>query len=160
MKTIWKQKGLNTRSYKLDGQLVNFNALMEVKTGDKKQTENEIRSYIVEGLQQQKEVLKGKLLDVVVVAYVPKHRYFSSRNCARDVDNILKVVIDSLVKPRNDPSDTRYLLEDDSCIVRVLGYKLPKEDDQNYDTNELQIVIREHNPEKQMVLGESGNDVI
>lgn len=94
--------------------------------------------------------LRGKLLDIAIVAKVNKQRMET-----QDLDNIAKIVLDSLKK--NDKLDFKrdtFLFKDDSQVVRLLVYKMPREEDELYSTDELVISFREHDSKKQMILVE------
>jgi Holliday junction resolvase RusA-like endonuclease len=127
--------------------------LITLKTG--KPNKNETAKKIKTNLENWMEnvgfdELRGKLLDIAIVAKVNKQRME-----AQDLDNIAKIVLDSLKK--NDKLDFKrdtFLFKDDSQVVRLLVYKMPREEDELYSTDELVISFREHDSKKQMILVE------
>ncbi|AEA46856.1 hypothetical protein Arcve_0841 [Archaeoglobus veneficus SNP6] len=94
------------------------------------------------------EEIRKAQLDVAIVAFVPKSRVKN-----QDVDNISKIVLDTLKKDKQDPSSP-YLFVDDSQVVRLLVYKKPCEAIEGYETSTLIISFRKHDPSKQMILVE------
>jgi hypothetical protein len=81
---------------------------------------------------------------VVEVIYLDAQR-FKTQDC----DNIAHLVLNSLKK--EDESDD-FLFEDDRQIVRLLVYKLEAKKDEEFETNQIIISFRKHNPNKQMLL--------
>ncbi len=90
--------------------------------------------------------IRDELLDIAIVFYLN-----TSRMKRQDVDNLAKVVLDGLQRDKSEP-ELPYLFADDSQVVRLLLYKIRKTDDEHYDTDQLYISVRKHNPKKQMVL--------
>ena len=92
--------------------------------------------------------LRNEKLDLAIVAIINKQRMKR-----QDVDNVLKVVLDALKK--NDKLNFKkdaFLFYDDSQIVRVLVQKVERVEDPNYETDQLVISFRKHDPNKQMIL--------
>lgn len=93
-------------------------------------------------------------LDLAIVAKVDKQRMKR-----QDVDNIAKVVLDALRKNKEvDSKEDVFLFYDDSQIARLLVWKIPREEDERYDTDGLVISFRIHDPHKQMLLA-SGDEI-
>ena len=91
---------------------------------------------------------RDKKLDLAIVAMVNKDRMNH-----QDVDNLSKQVLDALKKPKDGKSKVEgYLFNDDCQVVRLLVYKLLREDDERYDTDEISISFREYDPSRQMIL--------
>lgn len=130
-----------------------FNSdLITIKTGTKRNRAKTIRT-IREDLSDWMgnpgfETLRGKLLDLAIVVQVNKQRM-----AQQDLDNIAKITMDTLKKPEK-PKDMAYLFNKDSQVVRLLLYKLPRFEHSVYQTDEMTISFREHNPEKEMILEE------
>ncbi|WP_332247735.1 RusA family crossover junction endodeoxyribonuclease [Archaeoglobus veneficus] len=124
---------------------------MVIKTSNKTKKEiiKEIKTNLKSWMENPlfEEIRKAQL-DVAIVAFVPKSRVKN-----QDVDNISKIVLDTLKKDKQDPSSP-YLFVDDSQVVRLLVYKKPCEAIEGYETSTLIISFRKHDPSKQMILVE------
>ena len=72
-----------------------------------------------------------------------------SRLKRQDADNIAKVICDALKKRKGDD---RFLLNDDSQIVRLLVWKILRVEDQLYHTDSYDISFRVHDRNKPMKL--------
>jgi Holliday junction resolvase RusA-like endonuclease len=141
----------NCLKVKLDGSIAVFSDLITVKTGKINKTETikmiktNLESWIKNPLFNE---FRNEKLDLAVIAIVNKQRMKK-----QDVDNVLKVVLDALKK--NDKLNFKkdaFLFYDDSQIVRVLVQKVERVEDLNYETDQLVISFRKHNPNKQMIL--------
>ena len=129
--------------------------LIEIKTSKKEESMRELRINI-EGLIKKFGNFKNKEIDLAIVVYISE-----SRMKTQDVDNITKIVMDSIQRPHprsklyNEFSKRPYLLEDDSQVQRLLVYKMEKKDtsDKRVDTDSVAISFREHDPKKEMMLG-------
>lgn len=158
----------------LEGSKGSANDLIEIKTG--KKNRNKTKLDLITNIENWMKArafdkIKDKYIDLAIVAYVSKKRMKT-----QDVDNIAKLVIDSL----NQDSLMRfknslirrygkcekanlgevYLLKNDSQIRRLLVYKIEKTEVETktrkrvdkYDTDSVIISFREHNPKKEMTL--------
>lgn len=130
-----------------EGERIAHSYLIAVKTSERAETIRKIREGII--TPQNKEFMVGKLLDVAIVVHVNKQRYDS-----QDVDNVAKVVLDALKKNKNFP-DESYLFGDDSHVIRLLVQKVKRTEDNESETDQLSISIREHNSEKDMKIVKS-----
>jgi len=92
------------------------------------------------------EKFRSRKIDLAIILYLDKKRYNS-----QDLDNISKIVLDSLQKDIKN-INTPYLIENDSQIVRLLLYKLPRTELKNINSNSLVISFRLHDPKKDMLL--------
>jgi Holliday junction resolvase RusA-like endonuclease len=145
-----KSKTANSANLRLEDAMGASNILMEVCTSKKAESEEGIIRNIREWMENNKfEGIRDKELDVSILIYVNKQRY-----AWQDVDNISKVVLDAI---SNDKEKTKsaYLLEDDKQVIRLLAYKLMREEIPGMDTDEVRLSFRVHNPSKQMVLVDS-----
>ena len=136
---------------KLDGAIGICSDLITVKTGKIKRNatiqkikinfENWVKNKNFDGFRKE-------LLDLAIVAKVNKQRMNK-----QDLDNLAKVVLDALKKdPKSDFKPEAFLFFDDAQIVRLLVYKIPREEDDRYDTDGLIISFRKHAPEREMEL--------
>ena len=124
--------------------------LIATKTGvDKKKTMESIKKNLASWMENEDfNRFRSERLDLAIVARVDKQRMKQ-----QDVDNIAKVVLDAL--KRNKKVGFKrdvFLFYDDSQVVRLLAYKIPREEDKMYDTDRLDISFRIHDPQKQMKL--------
>lgn len=132
----------------LEGDLVILHGdLNEVITGDKKSTIKELRgSLSIDKDHPNLKQLQKEKLDVSIVAYLQKSSYLM-----QDVDNIAKVVLDALKKPKIDDG-LPYFFEDDNQVARLLVYKKERKEDSESSTCQLSISMRAHDPTKEMDL--------
>ena len=133
----------------LEGSRGASNTLLEVKTNkrSKKEIENKLRINLDHWLKNKNfDNLRKLKFDLAIIIYVNQIRFNK-----QDLDNIAKVVLDSLKKSRNEPK-APFLFEDDSQIIRLLLYKIRKSDIEESKTDSIVISFREHNPKKQMIL--------
>lgn len=127
-----------------------YGDLVEIATGTKKRKEtiNTLRGDLAEWMKNAHfNPIRGKMLDIGIVAYVNKQRMNM-----QDVDNIAKVVLDSLKRPRNEKNETRWLFDDDAQVMRLIIQKIQQETINGVKTDQAFISFREHDPEKQMIL--------
>lgn len=120
--------------------------LIVVKSSKKKEVEKEIRTSLKSWMNNPEfENIKEKPIDLFIASFVNEQR-----NKRQDVDNIAKVVLDSIKKSKN--LNEPYLINDDSQVIRLLIQKIRKIDFKGYETESLIISFREHDPNKQMIL--------
>ncbi|MGV8131658.1 MAG: RusA family crossover junction endodeoxyribonuclease [Candidatus Pacearchaeota archaeon] len=131
----------------LGGKVIMHGVLSEVLTNNKKATIEELRKELnmTERTREPLDLSKDKL-DVAIVVYLQKSNYQ-----IQDVDNLAKVIIDSLKKPKL-PDGNPYFFEDDNQIVRLLVYKLERKENENANTCQISISIRKHDPKQEMEL--------
>lgn len=121
--------------------------LIDIHTTKRSEMIKKIRENL--SIHKSPEHLKKALLDVAIVLHVRKGRYKT-----QDLDNIAKIVVDALEKPK-DPNDKfPYLYENDNQIIRLLLYKIQRKDQLDAETSQLSISARKHNPHKNMILRE------
>ena len=151
MKTGRISKIPNGLKVNLEGSIGGFSDLVTVKTGKINKTETikmiktNLESWMKNPLFNE---FRNEKLDLAVIAIVSKQRMKK-----QDADNVLKVVLDALKK--NDKLNFKkdaFLFYDDSQIVRVLVQKVERVEDPNYETDQLVISFRKHDPNKQMIL--------
>ena len=119
------------------------NQLEEIKTSKKKRQEmiKEIRIDLQHWMENKGfDSIRDEQLDIAIVFYLNE-----SRLNRQDVDNLAKVVLDGLQKDKTNP-DLPYLFTDDSQVIRLLLYKIRKTDDERFDTDQLYVSVRKHNP--------------
>jgi len=143
-----KAKFAMGRSLVLQGSPGFISDLITVKTGDRtnfSKTREELFSNLKSWMNNVNfNDFRREILDMAIVIYVDSMRYKT-----QDCDNIAKLVLDTLKKDK-DSSD--YLFEDDSQIIRLLVYKIKAEENEQFETNQMVISFRKHNPNKQMIL--------
>ena len=147
-----KGKALKGPVWMLEGSEGLFSDLIATKTRDKVNREKTIES-IKKNLSSWMKTkyfnkFRNQRLDLAIIARVNKQRMEK-----QDVDNIAKVVLDALRK--KDKAGFKwdaFLFYNDSQVVRLLVYKIPREEDEMYDTDGLDISFRIHDPQKQMIL--------
>ena len=134
----------------LEDSLGYFSDLITVKTGDKiniSKTREELVKYIKYWMGRPDfNDLRKEKLDFAIVIYLDSRRYK-----LQDCDNISKMVLDTLEKKKNPEA---YLFEDDRQIVRLLLYKIEAEKSKEFETNQMIVSFRKHDPNKQMILEE------
>jgi Holliday junction resolvase RusA-like endonuclease len=142
-----KNKKLCSGGYlALEDSLV-FGTLMKISTSkNKKKTREEVKRAItddkyVQGFEKY-DNLRDKLLDIAIVIYISKTNYKK-----QDVDNIAKVVLDSL---------KRELFNDDSQVIRLLVYKKEIARQEDAETFQIAISVRKHDISKDMILENIG----
>ena len=121
--------------------------LVTIKTGGrhKREITKVIKTNIASWMKNPEfEHIREKPLDLAIVARIDPMRMKT-----QDIDNIAKVVLDAL---KETEGDSRFLFHDDSQIVRLLIWKIQREECQGYITDSLTISFRIHDSEKQMVL--------
>jgi len=127
-----------------------FSDLITTKTGvNRKKTIESIKKNLASWMGKKDfNRFRNKRLDLAIAARVNKQRMKQ-----QDVDNIAKVVLDAL--RRSDKAGFKrdvFLFYDDSQVVRLLVCKIPREEDEMYNTDGLDISFRIHDPQKQMIL--------
>ena len=132
----------------LDGdEIILHGGLDEVITKDKKGTIKELRKSIFQtGNTREHFDLSKEKLDVAIVVYLQKQPYKS-----QDVDNIAKIVLDAIKKPKVEDGNP-YFFEDDDQIIRLLVYKLKRKEDERANTCQISISVRKHDPKQEMEL--------
>ena len=90
--------------------------------------------------------LRDQLVDVAIVYHTDK-----LRTKRQDVDNVAKVVLDS-IKRDSKNTELPFLINDDSQVVRLQVQKLEKTKMDGYETDQVSISFRIHDPSKQMIL--------
>ncbi len=121
--------------------------LIDIHTNKRDKMIKKIRSDLM--LYNVPESLRKELLDVAIVIHLRKGRYKT-----QDLDNIAKIILDALQKPKNSEDSLGYLYENDNQIIRLLLYKIEREEDPEAETSQLSISARKHNPNKEMILKE------
>ena len=126
-----------------------FDDLVTIKTGGR------YRCEIIEKTRRNLESwmknpdfkdVRNSLLDLAIVARVSPDRMKN-----QDIDNIAKVVMDAL---KESDGDSRFLFHDDRQVVRILVWKIQREERAEYNTDSLTISFRVHDDRRQMVLVE------
>lgn len=148
MKTIMTVTAKNIcYSYALEDSKI-ISLLLKIKTSsdNKAYSKSLIRAQINNDFIDQCKTLQDKLLDIGLHLSVNKRRYKR-----QDLDNIQKVVFDAIQKDKKKPQRD-YLIKNDSQIVRCLVYKTERIENINFDTDQLTISLREHDPKKQMIM--------
>lgn len=92
--------------------------------------------------------IRDQPLDLAIVARISPKRMHN-----QDIDNLAKIVLDALKKKSGDPL---FLFHDDSQIVRLLVWKIERQEQPGWNTDSLTISFRIHDDKKQMVLVEPG----
>ncbi|MDP2940115.1 MAG: RusA family crossover junction endodeoxyribonuclease [Candidatus Omnitrophota bacterium] len=144
MKNKHNQKNCSEDYWKLEDSKV-FGILGEIKTTriGKKETSE----WIAKSLEFEKkdvwENIKNEKLDIGILVHLNKKRYKT-----QDVDNIAKVILDSIKKNNSEIG----LITDDSQIIRLLIHKKLRECSDKSDTDQVSISIRKHDPKKDMKL--------
>lgn len=147
-----KLDNINSRRTNSNNLILNHSAgftnnLMVIKTGSKRKMLEEIEIDLRQWLQNKCfDSFRDKLIDLAIIIYLDKLRYKK-----QDLDNISKIVLDSIKRSRKYP-DRAYLINDDSQIVRLLIYKLKRLELADTNTSEIIISFRIHSPKKGMTL--------
>lgn len=123
----------------LEGCKGSSNDLITVKSTKKREMEQEIRTNLNNWMKNPRlERISEAPLDVAIVIYVD-----DMRMKRQDLDNIAKIVLDSIKKSRKFPKRP-YLIIDDSQVVRLFLYKLRKIDYEGHETVERYLKIISH----------------
>ena len=123
-----------------------YGGLIEIATGKRKEMIKELRKdFAVHRFS--KEMKKGSL-DVSIVVHIRKGRYRR-----QDLDNLAKIILDALEKPKIDDGFP-YLYENDNQIIRLIMYKVERIEYPDSETSQLSISARIHDPTKEMILKE------
>ncbi len=120
--------------------------LIEIATGKRKEMIKQLRKDF--SASKFSDNLKKGLLDISIVVQIRKGRYRR-----QDLDNLAKIILDALEKPKEDDSFD-YLYEDDNQIVRLIIYKLERVECSESETSQLSISARIHDSGKEMILRE------
>jgi len=144
----YKPKIAANKSLVLESCIGFFSDLITVETSKKKEkTKEKIRCNLSGWMGNPHFLeLRDKLFDVALVIFVDDFRIK-----LQDVDNIAKTVLDSLKMSKKD-INRPFLFYNDSQVVRLLIYKLRKKDVDGFETDNLIVSFREHNPQRQMIL--------
>lgn len=128
-----------------------FSDLITISSGKvtRRETINKIKTNLEAWMKNQHfDPYRNTLLDVAIVLFIGRQRIKR-----QDVDNIAKIVLDALKKDnKNKYRREAYLFDDDSQVVRLLVYKIPRCEDELYNTDSMTISFRVHDPQKQMLL--------
>ena len=122
-----------------------------VRTGSKyrKETINAIKTNLSNWMANNDfEPIRGSQLDLAIVIKLSPNRLNR-----QDIDNIAKVICDALKKRKGD---NRFLINDDSQIIRLLIWKVKRKEDPLYDTDSYDISFRIHDSTKPMNLLQLG----
>lgn len=134
--------------YFLEGSLergIFHGDLIAIKTTDKRRKMiEEIRKNLA--ITPKKEELVNELLDLAIVVHTHPLRYKN-----QDLDNIAKIVLDALKKQKEGNSE-HYFFNDDRQIVRLLIQKIQRIEDKEFETDQLSVSIRKHDPFKEMII--------
>lgn len=130
----------------LENHIFAHGDLIEIETGKRKKMIKAIRGNFLASTFHDK--LKKSLLDVSIVVHIRKGRYRR-----QDLDNLAKIILDALEKPKLDDG-LPYIYEDDNQIVRLIMYKIERVEYPDSETSQLSISARIHDPKKQMILKE------
>lgn len=90
------------------------------------------------------EPIRGQQLDLAIVVKLSPYRLKN-----QDVDNIAKVICDALKQRKGDK---RFLFDNDSQIIRMLVWKIPRKEDPQWYTDSYDISFRIHDGNKPMNL--------
>ncbi len=136
-----------------------FTVLIEIKTGtneDKTESINKIRNEANHFGDKFYDKFRTADLDFAIFLEVTPKRYLT-----QDLDNIQKVVFDTLKEDKNNPSwKNKHLFKDDKKICRVIAWKVKREEIKEYNTDSLTISFRIHDPSKQMIMEKEKKDCI
>lgn len=142
--------GKNTPLWLEDSEGI-FHDLITISSGkiSRRKTIDNIKTNLEAWMKNQHfDHYRNALLDVAIVLFIG-----TQRMKRQDVDNVAKIVLDALKK--DDKTKYRreaYLFDDDSQVVRLLVYKIPRCEDEVYNTDSMTISFRVHDPQKQMLL--------
>uniref|UniRef100_A0A7V3NUP2 RusA family crossover junction endodeoxyribonuclease n=1 Tax=candidate division WOR-3 bacterium TaxID=2052148 RepID=A0A7V3NUP2_UNCW3 len=139
--------------WKLKDSVGMFSDLITIKSGkrvDKKEITKSIKVNL-EGWMRNPwfEKFRKNPMDLAIVVKMNKYRFRH-----QDVDNVVKIVLDALKK--NNTSDSTFLFEDDSQVARLLVWKMEREEDPYYNTDQLIISFRAYDSTKQMEMVNEG----
>jgi len=131
----------------LEGSIGVSGDLGDLKTGSKyrKETINTIKTNLSTWMRNDSfEPFRESQIDLAIVI-----KLSPGRLKRQDTDNIVKVICDALKKRKGD---NRFLLNDDSQIVRLLVWKILRVEDPFYDTDSYDISFRPHDGNRPMIL--------
>jgi Holliday junction resolvase RusA-like endonuclease len=138
--------------WRLKGSIGFCLGLITVKSGkvSRKRFIEDLKRYLEVWVRNPAfEELRKSAIDLAIVVKMDEYRFKH-----QDVDNVVKIVLDALKK--GGESDPIYLFEDDSQVARLLVWKMKREEDYCYDTDQLAISFRKHNPAEQMEMVKEG----
>lgn len=132
----------------LENSTGSSNMLVYVLTSTKrKEMKGKIRNSLWHWMKNNYfDSLRDQLVDLAIVYHTDK-----LRTKRQDVDNVAKVVLDS-IKRDSKNTELPFLINDDSQVVRLLVQKLEKTKMDGYETDQVAISFRIHDPTKQMIL--------
>lgn len=140
--------GKNT-PLKLEDAAGVFSDLITISSGKvtRRETINKIKTNLEAWMKNQRfDPYRNASLDVAIVLFIDRQRMNK-----QDVDNIAKIVLDALKKDNKHRREA-YLFDDDSQVIRLLVYKIPRCEDEVYNTDSMTTSFREYDPRKQMLL--------
>jgi Holliday junction resolvase RusA-like endonuclease len=116
-----------------------FSDLITISSSkDRKRTINNIKTNLETWLKNQDfDPYRNAPLDTAMVLFIDKQRIKK-----QDVDNIAKIVLDALKKDDKYRRES-YLFDDDSQLIRLLVYGIPRCEDDVYNTDTMTISFRE-----------------
>ena len=121
--------------------------LGEIKTGNKyrKATIDTIKTDLFNWMVNDNfQPVREQQLDLAIIIKLNPYRFKK-----QDADNIAKVICDALKVQGND---NRFLINDDSQIVRLLIWKIKRKEDPLWQTDSYDISFRIHDSNKAMTL--------
>jgi Holliday junction resolvase RusA-like endonuclease len=122
-------------------------SLGEIRTGSRyrKATINTIKTDLGNWMGNDDfQPIRGQRLDLAIVIKLSPYRFKK-----QDTDNIAKVICDALKQRGND---SRFLIYDDSQIIRLLIWKIQRVEDPLWETDSYDISFRAHDSNKPMEL--------
>ena len=131
----------------LEGSIGGSGDLGEIKTGSKyrKETINTIKANLSTWMHNDGfEPFRESQIDLAIIV-----KLSPSRLKRQDADNVAKIICDALKKRKGDD---RFLLNDDSQIVRLLVWKILRVENSLYHTDSYDISFRVHDSNKPMEL--------
>jgi Holliday junction resolvase RusA-like endonuclease len=117
--------------------------LGKVRTGNKyrKETIDEIKTNLSIWMRNQDfEPIRGQQLDLAIFIKLSPYRLKK-----QDIDNVAKIICGALKERRGDD---RFLFNDDSQIVRLLVWKIQREEYPFWKTDSYDISFRLHDSNK------------
>ena len=132
----------------LEGSAGSSGVLTYVLTSTKrKEMKEKIRSSLWNWMKNNYfDSIRDQLVDVAIVYHTD-----TLRAKRQDVDNVAKVVLDA-IKRDSKNNELPFLINDDSQVVRLLVQKLGKTKMDGYETDQVSISFRVHDPARQMIL--------
>ena len=121
--------------------------LGEIRTGSRyrKETINTIKTDLCNWMGNNDfQPIRGQQLDLAIVIKLSPYRFKK-----QDTDNIAKVIYDALKQRGND---SRFLIYDDSQIIRLLIWKIRRKEDALWQTDSYDVSFRIYDSGKPMEL--------